>query len=137
MPAENEQKEGLEARLEKACENLWWSSEADYPIEVVWQPQVETQAKTMDNWVCHRHLEEEIEKVSLDDFFARVTTPRRWHTDEDKQQVSRLQQLKELLVAELSNIQVYRCGEVEISAYALGFSADAVLTGFQTVIVET
>lgn len=28
----------LRAQLETACEGLWWSSESDYPVEVVWQP---------------------------------------------------------------------------------------------------
>ena len=141
MPADNVQKEELKTRLEEACKDLWWSSESDYPVEVVWQPEVAVSAgavsETMDDWVREHHLEDNIEKVEINDFFERATMPRSWHTHEDKVQLSRLQQLKDLLIAELSSLQVYRCGEVEIKAYVLGCSADNVLAGFQTLIVET
>ena len=33
--------QSFKAQLEAACDDLWWSSESDYPVEVVWKPDVE------------------------------------------------------------------------------------------------
>lgn len=129
----------LKKRLEDACKDLWWSSEADYPVKVVWQPNVvgNTDSTAIDQWISALHESNEIEKVNLNDFFERATTPKSWHTREDKIQLSRLKHLRELLTAELSSLQVYRCGEVEIATYLLGYSTDGILAGVQTVLVET
>ena len=140
-----DESEDLKRQLEKACEDLWWSSESDYPVEVVWQPDVEMEgsaaleeiAQMIDDWVRDRHLEDNIEKVEVDDFFEKALTPRSWHTEEDKAQLAQLQQLKDLLIDNYSTLQAYRCGEVEISAYVLGCGKNAVLSGVQTIIVET
>lgn len=147
MPADDRQKEiieetGVKAQLEMACEDLWWSSESDYPVEVVWQPDVEMHNETisemMDTWIGEHHLEDKIEKIELNNFFERAIAPRSWHTNEDKVQLRRLQQLKDLLMAELSELQVYRCGEVEVIAYVLGYYLEGgVLSGVRTTIIET
>ncbi|MGB3767092.1 MAG: nuclease A inhibitor family protein [Phormidesmis sp.] len=145
MPAKDESTDSLKARLEDACKDLWWSSESDYPVEVVWQPQVETKDESLDQidqWVASFHAEDAIEKVDLDDFFERATTVKSWHTKEDKDQISRLKQLKDLLTSELSHLQVYRCGEVEVAVYVLGYSDSGrsdgtILSGVQTILVET
>lgn len=139
MPSKYESTDGLKERLEDACKDLWWSSEADYPVKVVWQPNFvgDTDPTAIDQWVSSFNEKKEIEKVDLNSFFERATTPKSWHTKADKVQLSRLKRLRELLTAELASLQVYRCGEVEIAAYVLGYSTDGVLSGVQTVLVET
>ncbi|PZO23201.1 MAG: hypothetical protein DCF25_00825 [Leptolyngbya foveolarum] len=139
MPVKDKLTDGLKERLENACKDLWWSSEADYPVKVVWQPSVvgDRNPTVINQWISSVHEESKIEKVDLNDFFERATTPKSWHTKDDKVQLSRLKCLKELLNAELSALQVYRCGEVEIAAYVLGYSTEGVLAGVQTVLVET
>ena len=145
MGAADESDWDLKQQLEAACEDLWWSSESDYPVEVVWQPEVEIDgeasqekvAQAIDDWVRDRHPEDKVEKVDFHDFFEKALTPKSWHSEEDKAQLVQLQQLKALLIDNLASIQVYRCAEVEIISYVLGWDKDAMLAGIQTTIVET
>ncbi len=141
MSAQKKSGKALKKQLEDACEDLWWSSESDYPIQVVWQPQVDAQAEdqdgSIDQWLASLHPEDAIETVDFDDFFARSLTPKSWHTPEDQAQINRLTQLHNLLTSELSHLQVYRCGEIEVAVYVLGYSDDGILSGVQTTLVET
>ncbi|MGB7247991.1 MAG: nuclease A inhibitor family protein [Phormidesmis sp.] len=137
----------LKAQLEAICEDLWWSSEADYPVEVVWQPAtaIATSAdhsieEQIYQWVDQkepRQKQRAIEISSLEDIFGQATTPKSWHTAEDKVQLSKLHALKSLLTSALNSPQVYRCGEIEIAAYALGVAFDGTLAGVRTTLVET
>lgn len=150
MSASDKPKEGLKERLETACDDLWWSSESDYPVEVVWQPEraiapVET-AKDDDSldsitqkvlgWLSFWE-EEDVEVVAVADFFEKATAPKRWHTEENKEQLARLRALEALLKSELTHLQVYRCSEVEVTVYVLGYLGDRVLAGIRTIVVET
>ena len=132
--------QSFKAQLEAACDDLWWSSESDYPVEVVWEPDVEIDpdaaVEVINQWVSKLHPDDKIEKVDLNDFFERAIAPKGWHTDEDKAQLLRLKNLKDFLTAQLAGLQVYRCGEVEIKVYVLGL-ANSRLSGIRTIVVET
>lgn len=129
----------LKAQLEAACNDLWWSSESDYPVEVVWfAAPAESADENRESLV--RELvgcEGELEAVRVEDFFARAIAPKSWHTDEDKAQISQLQQLKTLLRSALSDPKAYRCGEVEVSVYVVGHTPDGSIAGVKTTVVET
>ena len=150
MAEQDDSKGSLKERLEDACEDLWWSSEADYPVEVVWQPKdaiapigtitssdsLEDASQKVLEWL-RSFDEQSVEVIEVDRFFERAIAPKSWHTPEDKEQRSRIKQLKDLLVIELSHLQVYRCGEVEVTVYVLGYSQEGALAGVRTVLVET
>ena len=135
----------LKAKLEAACEDLWWSSESDYPVKPVWReesadadaPIATAAVRQMFDYAS----EVDVEVVDIEDFFERATAPKSWHTDEDKAQRDRLQQLKTFLTESLIHLQVYRCGEVEISVYVLGYTGgstgDRHIAGVKTILVET
>lgn len=138
---------GLKARLEAACEDLWWSSEADYPVEVVWQTEgaiamvevadsSDSATEKVLGWLRFWD-EQDVEVVDVSNFFKKSTAPKNWHTEEDKAQIARLNALEALLKNELVHLQVYRCGTMEVTVYILGFSDRRVLAGVRTVIVET
>lgn len=149
----------LKSQLEAACTDLWWSSENDYPVEVVWQTQAQPDSRqNIRQWVedhCGNNGPENngpgnngpesngsenntpITTLTTADFFVRQLTPKSWHTHEDKAQQSRLHQLKTLLEACLSNLQVYRCGEIEVKVYILGLTPEGCLAGVRTVLIET
>lgn len=141
MSANDKPKKELKNQLEEACEDLWWSSESDYPVEVVWQPEVDispdSAAEAADRWVSKLHSEDAVKKVDLNDFFERAIAPKSWHTDEDKEQLRRLQTLRDFLTDQMPDLQVYRCGEVEIRVYVLGCAEGKVLAGIRTTVVET
>ncbi len=142
----------LKTQLEEACEGLWWSSESDYPVEVVWvsatakasedQVAAEDQVNSVlsTEGVCRVLGIENTDKlttVEVEDFFARSLTPKSWHTAEDKAQITQLQQLKTLLVRSLQSLKVYKVGSVEIEVYILGLAPDGTLAGVKTCLVET
>lgn len=131
----------LKAQLEAACDDLWWSSESDYPVEMVWIPATEVPTEAIEasavRKLFSRAEDAAIEVISIEAFFERATAPKSWHTEADKVQMNRLQALKALLTDSLSNLQVYRWGEVEIRVYVLGNAPDSAIAGVKTTLVET
>ena len=124
----------LKTQLEAACDDLWWHSEADYPITVVWQSAADTEELIRQLAGCD---DTETKVGDVEGFFERSFTPHSWHTDEDKARLSRLQHLKTILTEALTNPQVYRCGEVEVSLFILGRTSEDHIAGVQTTVVET
>ncbi len=130
----------LRTSLEAACDDLWWSSESDYPVEVVWE-SVALADRSIEQSVVRElfdHAEDtEIEIVDVEDFFERATAIKSWHTDEDEVQIARLRSLKTLLTDSLTHLQVYRCGAVEIKVYVLGNAPNNIIAGVKTILIET
>lgn len=134
----------LKARLENACKDLWWSSETDYPVEVIWHTLPESHQTgriVLDNTLVRQiaTCEEDavIEMQPLERCFEKQLVPKSWHTAEDKQQIEQLRQLKALLIEALAHPQVYRCGEVEITLCILGYVSGGIFAGVKTCVVET
>lgn len=127
----------LETQLEAACDDLWWRSEADCPITVVWQTDADSISDELIRQIAGCDDDTDIQRVDIEGFFERSLTPKSWHTDEDKAYISRLEHLKTLLTTALSDLQVYRCGEVEVSVLVLGYAPDGRVAGVQTTLVET
>ncbi|KPL81591.1 hypothetical protein SE18_21895 [Herpetosiphon geysericola] len=78
-----------------------------------------------------------IQTISLEQFFKNATSVQDWHGEAEKATVSQFQQLVEVLKAELTDIQVYRLGEINIDAYILGKDSAGKLVGLKTQLVET
>lgn len=129
----------LKSQLEAACDDLWWRSETDYPITVVWLSAPDG-GSLNDKLIRQMMSYDEGADVKVGDvegFFERSLTPHSWHTDEDTARISRLEHLKTLLTTALVNSKVYRCGEGEISLSVLGRTSDGQVAGIQTTLVET
>ncbi|MGD1867700.1 MAG: nuclease A inhibitor family protein [Phormidesmis sp.] len=138
----------LKAQLEAACQDLWWSSEADYPVEVVWCELPASQHvenidrqnsidKVLIRQIAGCQEDTQIASRPFDTFFDKYLTPKGWHTKEDKQQLKQLEQLKNLITEALLHPQVYRCGDVEITLCVVGYFSGEILAGFKTCVVET
>lgn len=134
----------LKSQLEAACDDLWWRSEADYPITVVWLSAADTPAASDGGSLNGELIRQimgcdgaDVKVGDVEGFFERSLTPHSWHTDEDTARISRLEHLKTLLTTALVNSKVYRCGEGEISLSVLGRTSDGQVAGIQTTLVET
>ncbi len=136
----------LRAQLEAACKDLWWSSEADYPVEVVWYelPESQRSARIVLDDALIRQIagcgkEANVASRPFDALFDKQLTPKSWHTAEDKQQLEQLGQLKSLLSESFSDPcpLVYRCGEVEVTLCILGYVSRGIFAGVKTCVVET
>jgi hypothetical protein len=112
-------------------------SESDYPFEVFqWVGQEPLTAETVIQRTGHTP-DTPVEVVPLDDFFQNVTQEEDWHNDEEKETVKRYQALVDTLKQNLSDIQVYRLGTVEIDVYIVGKTPSGDLAGLSTKVVET
>ncbi len=123
--------------LEEAVKDLYFISETDAPLEVVFWPGDGKQIdEKMVAQLAQISPDVKIEVVDVDDFFAPATEEQDWHNEEEKAQVERFQQLVKILKEQLQNAKAYRFGETKISVYIVGNAEDG-LVGVKTVIVES
>jgi Nuclease A inhibitor-like protein len=122
--------------LKQASEGLLWPSESDYPWETVWIENVEDiEAKLLA--ITDSPPETTIEIQELDRFFSRVTEEKDWYDEEEMAECKGYQNLVTLLKSHLTDIKVYRVGEIEVNCYILGKTASGSIAGLFTISVET
>ncbi|BAY19983.1 nuclease inhibitor homolog (plasmid) [Anabaenopsis circularis NIES-21] len=73
----------------------------------------------------------------VDDCFQVAITEEDWHGEEEKAIVKQFQSLVQILKDNLSNLQVYRLGKIEIDVYIVGETPTGNLAGIATKIIET
>jgi hypothetical protein len=127
--------------LEAAAKDLFFISETDAPLEVVFWPISEgvEEAQLDEKLVAQMAqapVDAKIEAVELDEFFAPVTEVQDWHNAEEKDEVERFQQLVKILKAQLQGAKAYRIGKTKITVYVVG-KVPAGIAGIRTVIVES
>lgn len=124
-------------QLTAAVEGLVWMSETDAPFEVkLWTEP--GPAFTAEQVVQHAQLPPEtpVEVLSLEAFLAPVLQS----LSSDPVTIvtaSRFEALQQILSQVLNQIQVYRCGEVELEIYILGHFQDNDWVVLHTTAVET
>ena len=127
----------IATQLKQVSNGLFFLSETDAPFEVMnWQTQGElTPAKLLQ---LTDHLPDApVKVVSVDDFFARATQEEDWHDQEERETVKRFQNLVSVLKQNLSQLQVYRVGSIDIDAYIVGMTPSGDWMGLSTELVET
>jgi len=77
-----------------------------------------------------------LEILTVDELFAIATQEEDWHDEEERETVQRFQNLVSVLKQNLSQLQVYRVGRIEIDAYIVGMT-DGGWAGLSTKLVET
>jgi hypothetical protein len=74
----------------------------------------------------------------VDDFFAIIATQEEdWHDEEERETAKHFQNLVSILKQNLSQLQVYRVGSIEIDVYIVGVTDGGGLAGLSTKLVET
>jgi hypothetical protein len=121
-------------RLQQATTNLVWTSESDYPFEVVtWSKNNELNPTALFNLSA----DTPIETTTLQDFFKSALKTEDWYDREELSIVHRYQKLVDTIASTLSDIVVFRVGEVEITVYIVGKTLDLDLVGLKTQVIET
>jgi len=147
--------------LQAQVAGLSWMSESDYPFRVVvacpetsatepivfsiekipaLKPIAGLTASTDVSIVFVTHLEDFLklcESVDVDTFFQRATQVQDWFGEAEWAIAQRYQQLVRWLKENLTDLQVYRCGDIEVDIYILGQAADGRRLGLQTRAIET
>jgi hypothetical protein len=123
-------------RFRHATADLLWMSESDYPFEVVtWERDVEMTPPALFAEVTGADVS--IETISLADFFAPALAVEDWYAAEELAQVDRYQELLHEIESNLTQVQVFRVGEIEITVYIIGKTPAGDLVGLKTQVVET
>ena len=75
--------------------------------------------------------------LAVDGFFAIATQEEDWHDEEERETAKRFQNLVRILKQNLSQLQVYRVGSIEIDVYIIGMTPGGDWAGLSTQVVET
>ena len=123
-------------RLKQASDGLLWLSESDYPFEVIyWETVDNIKSKLLQVTSCTP--ETTIEVRELDKFFSKAVEEEDWYEEEEMTKCKRYRELVKLLKTHLTDIKVYRVGEVEVNCYILGKTESNAIAGISTISVET
>jgi hypothetical protein len=124
-------------QLKLASNDLLFMSESEYSFEVFLWERVGllTPEKVLQQ--TNHNQNTPVKVASVDDFFRVAVTEEDWHGEEEKETVKRFQTLVEMLKANLTNLQVYRLGEIEIDVYVIGQTPSGDSIGLSTKVVET
>lgn len=126
------------ARLESAADGLFFLSEIDAPFE--WVELLDAPAGELTPESVARGLGEPevpVETRSLDDFLAGHIEKADPADPVGQENVPRFRALKEAVAATLSDVRVFRVGEVEVRYYVLGRIRDGRVAGLMTRALET
>jgi hypothetical protein len=161
---ETEARSPLLMELAAAVEGLYCASESDYPYEIVQLDAVPDSidgdlgaiaADLSDDGAGARsassdslspeillqatghEAESSVEELTLEQFFAPMVQEQDWFGDEEKEYSQRYQSLVELLQTQLTQVKVYRVGDVELDIYIVGRSPAGEWVGVMTKMVET
>ncbi|MFN6455597.1 MAG: nuclease A inhibitor family protein [Nostoc sp. EfeVER01] len=124
-------------QLRTAADGLLMMSESEYPFEVfLWAGiGLLTPEKVLQQ--TNHNQDTPVKVASLDDFFRVAVTEEDWHGEEEQETVKKFQNLVQTLKTNLSNLQVYRLGTVEVDAYIVGQTPTGDSAGLSTKVVET
>ncbi|MEG4455900.1 nuclease A inhibitor family protein [Microcoleus sp. N9_A1] len=124
-------------QLNQASKGLLFGSETDAPFEVIhWPTQGElTPAKLLQ--LTGHPPDASVEVVTVDEFFDAATAKEDWHDEEEQKTVQRFENLVSVLKQNLSQLQVYRVGSIEIDVYIVGVAQSGDWAGLSTQVVET
>lgn len=125
-------------RLKTATTDLYWSSESDYPFEIVtWDRGVEMTPTAL---LARSNPDFDLDSTSsssLADLFAPVLTVEDWYEEAELATVDRYQQLLQAIETNLFDLKVFRFGEVEVNIYIVGKTVNGDIVGLKTRSVET
>jgi hypothetical protein len=113
--------------LAEATEGMIYISESDYPIEPFLVP---------------KESELGIDPASspsltFEAFFAPLIEEEDWFGDEEREDMERYRHLKAMLESHLSDLRVYKSGDVEKTITIAGRTLDGQIAGIRTTAIET
>jgi len=119
--------EDILGELKSACANLNYPSESDEPFVVFrWnatEPEAWKQIQFDDKLEGLAWTE-----TSVDDFFSQL---------DESEDAIKFQRLRRLLEIRLTNLRLFRFGEIEVKVYLVGLTPAGSWAGVRTISVET
>lgn len=130
-------KNALIKQIQKAVKGLCYTSETDAPVEAFMGTTAA--AVTQENLLGQigKASDSPVEERNFDDFFAPLIELQDWFGDEEKATAAKFAGLRDLLKNNLTDLNVFKIGSIELDIYAVGLDAHGNLTGIKTKAVET
>lgn len=129
--------EQLFGALQEATQGLLFMSESDYPFEVIrWNGSEQLSSEYIQK-VAGGDSSTFIEESDLDEFFRVPAGEQEWKGKAQLADARRYQHLRHLLEENLTDIKVYRVGEISISIFMVGMSTEGNWLGVSTHAIET
>jgi Nuclease A inhibitor-like protein len=130
--------EALVQQIAAAVADLNWVSETDAPFDVMQWTEPSTTKLSAKQVLTQAHLPPDtpVESQDLNAFFE-PALPQSWHTAEEKVIAEQFQTLQALLHQTLRDLEVFRCGKIEIDIYIVGRSQEDDWIVLHTAAVET
>ncbi|MDF5733488.1 MAG: nuclease A inhibitor family protein [Rhizonema sp. PD38] len=124
-------------QLKAASRDLVFISESDYPFDVfLWEGITSVTSENILQKTAHPQ-DTSIEIVPFDNFFKQAMTVQDWQSPEEQETAKKYQALVLTLKNNLSNLQVYCLGTIEINVYIIGQTSTGDTVGLSTLVVET
>jgi len=119
-------------------DGLIYTSETDSPIEPVSGGKIPkvTIENIFDN-LTRDERDRQVEETDFNAFFEKLVRPREWDRPEDTNRRRRFAVLRDALKESLTDIHVYRIGNVRIDIFIVGIDREGRLAGIKTRAVET
>lgn len=127
----------LTEQIKSAAEGLWYISETD--AEIFPFTGSKADAVTKENLLSQlgKPADAPVEERGFEEMFARFVTIQDWFGDEEKATTEKFAALKSLLETNLTDLKVFKVGQIELDIYFVGLDKEGNLAGFQTKAVET
>jgi hypothetical protein len=124
--------------IQTATSGLLYTSETDSPFELVHWKKRDTILSSADLLgFIGQSSGLPVENVGLGEFFHDLIEDRDWHNAEAKNTVRKYRHLLTVLKEHLSDLKVFKVGEVEIDIYIVGQTPEGDWAGVMTTAVET
>ena len=129
----------LRQSLLQATEGLLYPSETDEPL-VYFEWDLSGNAPLSEQAVrkyTDNPRQISVKKQPLDDFFGQVTEIKEWYHADELKQVEQFKELQRQITGNLTDIQVFRVGKIDIDVYVVGKTPSGKWAGISTKVTET
>ncbi len=123
--------------IKKAADGLLFISESDHPFELV---HIEDNPSSIENKIMQlakKPAGTTIEKQDLDYFFRNMVKVYPEFSTAQKNTARRFADLVKVLKENLTDIHVYRVGDVQVDAFIIGQLKNGQYAGLRTKLIET
>jgi hypothetical protein len=125
-------------QIQNAIKGLLFMSETDAPFEVIrWTRREPTLTGADLRSLVGNNSNATVEEVSVAEFFGDLTQDQEWHDADDKKTVSQYRNLLAVLNSNLTELKVFKIGEVKVDIYVVGRTTGGDWAGVKTKAVET
>lgn len=121
--------------IARAAEGLLFVSEADYPLEPLRLEGAPDEARLRE--LAGAGADAPVATQSVEEFFRAATSEPSWKGGEELAAARRFQSVARLLRENLSDVRVYKVGEINMPAYVIGRGPGGGWLGLSTRVVET